>query len=237
MKQEIKMKEGYYNLYNDNEPSPVVVYGYYCSDMDGQFVFGFNTCDGGGILPLKDLAEGSAVWPIVWREDAKPAKLPNRDKKVIPYGENMIMHSSECVQTKGKIEFWHVDGDVEVSEFHFFDTESKVAIGKKDLFTFIKLLDLPFTNDSKIDTLYNKIVMENSVDDVLDRIQELKSDYVSDWEDEFDSLDEAYDEQGRGAAESDVLNDLTRPWDPSLSLDDHDIVFQKLKEYYGVETH
>jgi len=53
------MKEGYYNLHNNSEDAVVLVYGYYCADLDGAFVFGFNTADGGGLLPLSDLSDDS----------------------------------------------------------------------------------------------------------------------------------------------------------------------------------
>lgn len=49
-------EEGYYNLYVDSEADPVLVYGYFCSDLDNVFVLGFNIADGGGLLPLSHLA-------------------------------------------------------------------------------------------------------------------------------------------------------------------------------------
>lgn len=55
------MKEGFYNLYTKEEETPVLVHGYNCSDMKGAFVFGFNTHDGGGLLPLSDLKTDSHV--------------------------------------------------------------------------------------------------------------------------------------------------------------------------------
>ncbi len=54
-------EEGFYNLHCAGEPEPVLVHGYKCTDMGGQFVFGFNTHDGGGLLPLSDLSSGSTV--------------------------------------------------------------------------------------------------------------------------------------------------------------------------------
>jgi len=55
------LEEGFYYLYNPEEKEPVLVHGYRCTDMEGVFVFGFNTHDGGGLLPLSDLSEGSTV--------------------------------------------------------------------------------------------------------------------------------------------------------------------------------
>ena len=63
-----KMKEGFYHLYNPNEKEPVLVHGYYCTDMDGQFVFGFNTHDGGSLLPLTDLSKESLAIPVTIME-------------------------------------------------------------------------------------------------------------------------------------------------------------------------
>ena len=56
-----KIKEGFYNLYTPKEESPTLVYGYNCTDMGGDFVFGFNTVDGGGLIPLKDLTEETRI--------------------------------------------------------------------------------------------------------------------------------------------------------------------------------
>lgn len=54
-------QEGYYFLINSDEPEPTLVHGYRCSDLDGQFVFGFNTHDGGGVVPLFDLSENTKI--------------------------------------------------------------------------------------------------------------------------------------------------------------------------------
>ena len=54
-------KEGFYYLTNPNESVPTLVYGYNCADMKGAFVFGFNTHDGGGLLPASDLSKKSKV--------------------------------------------------------------------------------------------------------------------------------------------------------------------------------
>jgi len=54
-------EEGYYYLISKEEPEPVLVHGYKCTDLDGQFVFGFNTHDGGALVPLFDLCEDTTI--------------------------------------------------------------------------------------------------------------------------------------------------------------------------------
>ena len=53
-------EEGLYYLISE-EGEKTLVEGYRCTDMDGQFVFGFNTIDGGGVIPLFDLSEKSQI--------------------------------------------------------------------------------------------------------------------------------------------------------------------------------
>ena len=48
-----------YNLYSPDEKEPVLVHGYNCTDLGGQFVFGFNTHDGSSLVKLSDLLEDS----------------------------------------------------------------------------------------------------------------------------------------------------------------------------------
>jgi len=64
-----EMKEGFYNLYSKHETEPVLVHGYYCSDMGGEFVFGFNIYDGGGLVPLSDLTDDSRYVPVKLQEE------------------------------------------------------------------------------------------------------------------------------------------------------------------------
>ena len=58
------MKEGFYHLTRPSEPEPTLVHGYKCTDMNGDFVFGLNTHDGGGLVPLVDLTEDTVVTPV-----------------------------------------------------------------------------------------------------------------------------------------------------------------------------
>ena len=59
-----RYEEGFYHLVSKEEPKPLLVHGYKCTDMGGAFVFGFNTHDGGGLLPLSDLRSDTTVTPV-----------------------------------------------------------------------------------------------------------------------------------------------------------------------------
>ena len=63
-----QMKEGFYYLSSPDDPEPVLVHGYKSKDMDNQFIFGFNTHDGGGFVPLSDLTEETIVTPVEIRK-------------------------------------------------------------------------------------------------------------------------------------------------------------------------
>jgi hypothetical protein len=60
------MKEGFYYLENKTEST--LVHGYYCTDLSGVFVFGFNTHDGGGLIPLSDLTVETKIIPAEVRK-------------------------------------------------------------------------------------------------------------------------------------------------------------------------
>tara|TARA_R110002096_G_scaffold384121_1_gene578071 strand:+ start:273 stop:674 length:402 start_codon:yes stop_codon:yes gene_type:complete len=59
-----KLEEGFYHLTSKQEPEPVLVHGYRCTDMEGHFVLGFNTHDGGSLLPLSDLTSDSKLTKV-----------------------------------------------------------------------------------------------------------------------------------------------------------------------------
>ncbi len=59
-----KLKEGFYHLKSKREKKPVLVHGYYCTDLDGVFVYGFNIHDGGGLLLHSDLSKDTEVIPV-----------------------------------------------------------------------------------------------------------------------------------------------------------------------------
>lgn len=90
----------------------------------------------------------------------------------------------------------------------------------------------------EINSMFSEIAgdAENTTDNVQETIQDMKGEYVWDWEDEFETLDEAYDEQGRGAAESTVLNKLIRDRFPNISVDDHSELFDMLLEHYELSV-
>jgi len=58
------MEEGFYFLRSPSEPEPVLVHGYFCSDMAGAFVFGFNTYDGGGLISMDDISSDTLVTKV-----------------------------------------------------------------------------------------------------------------------------------------------------------------------------
>ncbi|PHR58767.1 MAG: hypothetical protein COA47_10195 [Robiginitomaculum sp.] len=60
----MEYKEGFYHITSEAEPKPVLVHGYKCTDMGGAFVFGFNTHDGGGLLPLSDVTDGTKITAV-----------------------------------------------------------------------------------------------------------------------------------------------------------------------------
>lgn len=57
----MEFEEGFYLLRHPNEDKPVLAHGYFCSDMGGEFVFGFNTHDGGGLISLKHVSEKTKI--------------------------------------------------------------------------------------------------------------------------------------------------------------------------------
>lgn len=62
----MEYKEGFYYLKRPHEEKPTLVHGYFCNniDMEGQFVFGFNTHDGGGLILSSDLTDDTEVMPV-----------------------------------------------------------------------------------------------------------------------------------------------------------------------------
>jgi len=77
---------------------------------------------------------------------------------------------------------------------------------------------------------------ENSVGVIQDKVQDLKSEYVWDWEDEFEDLDEAYSEQGRNQAEHTVLNDLINQHYMHLPIEIYHKLFQMLALHFDLEV-
>jgi len=84
--------------------------------------------------------------------------------------------------------------------------------------------------------LFEIITAVNTEADVCAKVDELRPEYVQDWEDEFDDFEEAYAEQGRGQAESQVIGDLVKGYGPDLSGEAHARLFDRLAEHYGLST-
>lgn len=55
---------GFYYMTSEAEPEPLLVHCYHSSDTGGM-VFGFNTHDGGGVLPVSDVREDSVITPVL----------------------------------------------------------------------------------------------------------------------------------------------------------------------------
>lgn len=83
----------------------------------------------------------------------------------------------------------------------------------------------------------------NTVDEttIHERVSEAIHDYIDDgWEDEYDDIHEAYQETGRGEADSQVLNEVLSTWQNDngveLSLDDFCDVFERLADEWCLTT-
>lgn len=84
-------KEGFYFLKTKAE-KPVLVHGYFCTDLKGKFVFGFNTHDGGNLVTLDDLREESEIIPAViyeFKDKDKPKKFELKTEREIT-GEDVF---------------------------------------------------------------------------------------------------------------------------------------------------
>lgn len=85
-----------------------------------------------------------------------------------------------------------------------------------------------------VEELFQKIIAKHDEQEVCANVDDLKHEYVSDWEDEFDSLEEAYEEQGRGEAERQALRELIKAEQVELSLDDYCDLHDRLADHYGL---
>ena len=79
-------------------------------------------------------------------------------------------------------------------------------------------------------------------EEVHDRLTTLKHEYVWDWEDDFEDIHEAYDEQGRGEAEVQLLTELVNESlkrldleGPDLSLDEMTQIKRNIAEHFSFE--
>jgi len=57
------LKEGFYFLESVDE-EPTLVHGYYCEDYNNEFVYGFNTYDGGGLVLHSDVKKNTKITPV-----------------------------------------------------------------------------------------------------------------------------------------------------------------------------
>ena len=89
--------------------------------------------------------------------------------------------------------------------------------------------------------LFEYIIKHHPEVEVFELIDDAMHDYIdSDWEDEFDNINEAYEETGRGEAESHVLGDLIRKAVKSckteISDDQYCELFDRLAEQWCLNT-
>lgn len=88
-------------------------------------------------------------------------------------------------------------------------------------------------SDININPLFIRICKKNSKKEVWDNINDLKPEYLDDdWEDEFEDMEEAYDETGRCSAEHDILNDLIKNNCMRLPTKEHCKLFDMLTNHY-----
>ena len=71
--------------------------------------------------------------------------------------------------------------------------------------------------------------------DTIDAIDDAKADYIDDdWEDEFDDIHEAYEEQGRGQAESHAVQELIKREFPNIGDDELIDLMDQLADRWGL---
>ena len=86
-----------------------------------------------------------------------------------------------------------------------------------------------------VEELFDKIVENVRAEDVYARVDDAKEDYVWDWEDEFDDIEDAYSEKGRGEAESFAVNEIVLEYAPvGMSTGDHLKLYEMLLEHWAL---
>lgn len=89
-----------------------------------------------------------------------------------------------------------------------------------------------------ITRVYNIIIMDNPKNYVWNEVQEAKSEFLNNnWEEEFNNINDAYDETGRNEAENQVLDSLIKNASKNISDEDYFKVYYKLAEYYDLQIH
>jgi len=74
--------EGFYYLTSPDEPEPILVHGYKCTDLNGKFVFGFNTHDGGSLVELSDLKSDATIMPVTIMPASEPFIVHCEKRKI-----------------------------------------------------------------------------------------------------------------------------------------------------------
>ena len=89
-----------------------------------------------------------------------------------------------------------------------------------------------------MDKLFDHITENNTEDYIAGKVDEYKSEYVWDWEDDFEDIHEAYEEQGRGQAESQILNEVVvsamTELGQKLNTEQYCDLVDALAEHYGI---
>lgn len=85
---------------------------------------------------------------------------------------------------------------------------------------------------------FDKIISNNSKESIFEKESELIPEFIHDWEDEFETIEEAYIEQGRGAAGSQIITELIDEYkgDTLLSDDEYLELFDMLSNHYDIEV-
>ena len=99
--------------------------------------------------------------------------------------------------------------------------------------------------DEHVNMVINWVKENHTSDEVHIKLGEIIPDYLDDdWEDEFEDMYEANVEQGRGEAESQLLQELTNDAMSSLdlsaemlSLDEKNVIFERIAEEYDINYH
>lgn len=89
-----------------------------------------------------------------------------------------------------------------------------------------------------MDKLFKHIIESNTESFIFEKLDEYIPEYISDWEDDFDDIHEAYEEQGRGEAESQILGEVIiqgmKTLDMKLNSDEHCDLFDALAEHWNL---
>lgn len=87
------------------------------------------------------------------------------------------------------------------------------------------------------EALFNEITTNISEDEVNDSIIDCMEEFLSDdWDTEFDDIIDAYEETGRGGAESQVLNDIIKARHPHVEDEAFCEMFDALANHWNLST-